>query len=172
MDDIEQVAWAEELKRLEKEIRKSDDGGLHLRWESGREMLRLRGGKRLPNGYLRNMEKAFKVHRSELTSRMKFAEKFPTEEQLTTVSSKSWFEIRQKVLTDTPKGGKTTASAVILRAYKAVRHLSDTCAVLTAEDHKVLHDLADLIEKWTAHDDEAGQEWRARTGDALAAVEM
>jgi hypothetical protein len=156
MDQIEQLAWAEELKRLEREIHKCEGDGLRLRWQSGHEMLRLRGGKRLPNGYLCTLEKFFKVHRSDLTARMKFAEKFPTEAEFTNVIGKfrTWYDIKQKALTDTPKPKpkpkpKPTDSERIQSALKDIRCVTHGSQDWTAEDRKSLQEIVKFIRNVT-----------------------
>jgi hypothetical protein len=147
MDETEQAAWRQEVRRLEQEIRKCDDGGLRARWASGKQMLKLRVGDRLPNGALNRAAKILKVHRSELTSRMKFAEKYPTEKQFTTVSSKSWFEIRQKALTDTPKAKKKekTRGKLLQCALRDADALSLFASPLPAEDQFGLRLVAGVI---------------------------
>jgi len=142
------VHYSDKMWRLEKEIRKSDGGGLRARWESGKLMLSDRQGKRLPNGALARYAKLLKVHPSELTARMKFAEKFPTEEQLTTVISKfqSWFDIKQKALTDTPKAKKEKTWSQHLRcARKDFQRLYKCASTEAAEENKLFREIVEAI---------------------------
>ena len=72
-------------------------------WKFGKRLVDLRNGKKiLQPGVLKEHADREKVHRSELSARMKFADKFPTEEQLSTAveTYKSWTAIRQKPLTN------------------------------------------------------------------------
>jgi hypothetical protein len=102
MSQPQQAETEAELKQIEKRIETRDAEGVPDRWESGRILLRLRGGrKQLPHGLADQLVKSLGIHRSELTARMKFAEKFP-EEELTNVISqfKTWFAIKQQALTN------------------------------------------------------------------------
>jgi hypothetical protein len=104
--------WTSELERLEDAVRRSDKDGVRARWESGRHLLTLRGGKRYRRGELAALSKGLGVHRSELTARVKFATKFSTDEALTNVISQfgTWFAIKQQALTDTPREQAPTES--------------------------------------------------------------
>jgi hypothetical protein len=90
---------------LEDVVIKSDGEGLRARWESGRYMLTLRKGKQLPNGLRDLLAKELGIGGSELTDRMKFAEKYPSEQEVTDAIGKfkSWYAITQQALTDTPR---------------------------------------------------------------------
>jgi hypothetical protein len=90
---------------LEDVVIKSDGEGLRARWESGRYMLTLRKGKQLPNGLRDLLAKELGIGGSELTARMKFAEKYPSEQEVTDAIGKfkSWYAITQQALTDTPR---------------------------------------------------------------------
>lgn len=146
-------AWLEEFGRLERVIAEGREGRLRARWESGRGMLLLRGDqKRLPNRKLKKLSRVFAVHRSELTARMKFAEKFRTEAELTTVvvSGKSWYEIRQRMLTDKPKGKKPNKSTSATERIRCARKdlLRFACVNppgLTEEDLQALRQTLDII---------------------------
>lgn len=93
------------LHELEERVLKGEHDGLRGRWDSGRYLLTLRKGKLLPRGVRQFLSDSLHVHNSEITARMKFAEKFPTDEALATVISKyrTWFNIKQQALTDTPR---------------------------------------------------------------------
>jgi hypothetical protein len=94
----------EELKRLEAAIRQSDGGGIHARWEFGKYMLGLRVGKQLPPGVLGAHSKTYNVSRSELSARMKLAETYVAETELSTAveTHLTWTAIR-KSLTAKPR---------------------------------------------------------------------
>jgi hypothetical protein len=69
-------------------------------------MLTLRDGKKqLPPGMLDELARTVGVVRSELGARMRFAEKYSTEEELSTAveTFRTWTDIRQRGLTDTPR---------------------------------------------------------------------
>ena len=71
---------AKRLDALQTQISTADESSLRPRWEFGRELVRLRGGKRkLPTGVIRYMEETHHVAVRELQYRAKFAEVFPTE---------------------------------------------------------------------------------------------
>jgi len=107
----ENEGWVTEFGRFEKRIKKSDDGGLRLRWECGRYMLTLKQGEQLPRGVLATLEKAYDVRRWELSARMKFAEKYPTDVELSDVIKQfpTWFDITHKALKNSHAGPETTA---------------------------------------------------------------
>jgi hypothetical protein len=98
--------WESEMRRLEEAVRVSDGQNIRARWESGRYMLTLRDGKKqLPPGMLDELARTVGVVRSELGARMRFAEKYSTEEELSTAveTFRTWTDIRQRGLTDTPR---------------------------------------------------------------------
>jgi hypothetical protein len=178
-------------------IRKGDDDALRARWESGRLMLASRRGKRLDNGVLARYASALKTSTSELTSRQKFAEKYPERcptqpELLMYVRSRrpaawngdrlpskahivTWNEIRTTLLTDTPRGKKEpNASALLKDALNAIQRV--TYVHLTAEDLEVVAKIDGLLDVIRQNrDDEAAHEagvvavaaYRARTGADL-----
>lgn len=89
------------LVRIEARIGEADGGGLRARWEFGRELVAARDGAgRLPNGFLARVVAETGASRAELTYRMQFAERFPTEDELFTAvnSYGSWHEVRTKAL--------------------------------------------------------------------------
>lgn len=86
------------LVALESEISRAESAGLRTRWEFGRQLLMARNGKRrLPNGYLAAVVEVTGASRAELTYRMQFAERYPTETELLNAlnSFRSWREIVQ-----------------------------------------------------------------------------
>ena len=66
------------LNRLEDDVRKGDDAGIKARWASGRELLTLRTGKRLPDGVRAFADAQLDISASEVSKRMQFAEKYPS----------------------------------------------------------------------------------------------
>lgn len=107
LQEIEEI-----VREADKEVNAAEHTGLRARWASGHILLKGRqsAGGRLPKGTVKKLTVALSLHPSELTARMKFAEKFQTEEQLTNVISefKTWFAIKQTALTDTPREKKLT----------------------------------------------------------------
>lgn len=98
MTELAEVAdiGIERLVRIEERIGTAEGSGLRARWEFGHELLAARDGKgRLPNGYLKAITERTGVSRQELGYRALFAERFPTEEQLTNAVGqfKSWHQI-------------------------------------------------------------------------------
>jgi hypothetical protein len=151
----ERKALDQELIRLERAIRESDGGGLKLRWQMGREMLKLRVGRRLPNGVLDLLSQGLHVHPSELVARMKFAQKFSTEDQLTNVISKftTWYDIKQHVLTDIPRGKKRYAGTPIRRTLAAFKHLAANRVAYLPVEKRLLRELRDIIDDMLTWDD-------------------
>ena len=89
------------LVHIEEQIAQAEDRGLRARWEFGHQLLAERDGKgRLPNGFMRDVAERTGASRAELTYRMQFAERFPTEDELLTAvnSFGSWTEVREKAL--------------------------------------------------------------------------
>jgi hypothetical protein len=113
----------EDLKRLEHEIATTERPSILARWHSGRKIAALYAPhrKQLPNGLLDAIAAELGVVRSEIGFRVKFAKKFPTESEVSTVveSCRSWTAIRQWALTDTPRQ-KSNTSDPLHRAFKLV----------------------------------------------------
>lgn len=113
-----QAQWIGMMQQFEDIIRQADNEanaqeqtGLRARWESGRRLFKVRqrcGGLRLPNRMLQQFVAALTVPARELNHRMKFAEKYPTEDELSNAVTKfrTWRAITQKALTDTPREKK------------------------------------------------------------------
>jgi geranylgeranyl pyrophosphate synthase len=147
-----------ELQQIENRIRSSDEDAVHARWESGRHLITLRGGKKFRHGVAAALADTLGVHRSELTARIKFATKFATEEQLTTAISqfRCWWAIKQHALTDTPRCGTSasrpkatpkeqTGSRTLQRVLHLVEDLDPT--TFAANDDEVLAQIADQIDR-------------------------
>lgn len=103
-----------QLQQCEATVRQGDHAALMARWQSGCYLNALRSGKkRLPNGMLKQLADTLGVSRSELTNRMKFATKFPTEADVTNAVGKfgSWHNIANHGLTDNPQTNSDDAPA-------------------------------------------------------------
>lgn len=131
--------WKTTLLKLEAQINQGDGDSIRARWESGRRLLWLKKGRQLGKGVLEQLVFDFKVHRSELTARMKFAQKFPTAEQVTEVIAtyRTWFGIKQQALTDKPRGPrKQPTKSPLARIYVLIQEIDG--ASLTPEDETLL----------------------------------
>ena len=106
------VDLEDHIRTADQQIRGWEHKGLRARWESGRLLLQRRRGERLPNGRVRKLCTDLCIKSSELNYRMKFAEKFNTEEKLSNVIGefRSWSAITKFALTDMPRGKKATAN--------------------------------------------------------------
>jgi hypothetical protein len=88
------------LRDLEARIAGSESTGIQARWEFGRALLARRVGKQLPAGLLAQVCADVGVSRSELAKRMRFAERYPTEEQVRNAVAQfgSWHRIVAEAL--------------------------------------------------------------------------
>jgi hypothetical protein len=86
----------ETLLIIDKRIDTREDENVRDRWEFGRVMLDARSGKkRLPNGYLAALIERTGKSRAELGFRIRFAEAYPTEAELSNAldSFTSWHDV-------------------------------------------------------------------------------
>jgi hypothetical protein len=129
----------QELDRLEQKIRSSDDDGIRARWAFGKHLLGLRVGKQLPRGVLDAHCKTHGVSRSELSARMKFAEKYPTADEVSTAvgSCRTWTAIR-KTLTDKPDAAQQPKRDEVRRWLDRLEALD--AEPFTPEERKALAD--------------------------------
>ena len=140
-----------ELHQLEDAVRRSDGDGLRARWESGRCMLTLKVGKQLPQGQLDALAKELGVVRSEINARMKFAAKFPTDAEVSTVveSFRTWSEIKKHALIDVPRRKPATtpqhAGKALQRAIDIVENIDS--ALLAEADQKLIVTLAEMVRR-------------------------
>lgn len=83
------------LVAIDKKIDRNEKAALRLRWEFGKHMLAKREGKQLPKGMLDKLVDATGKGRSELGYRMQFAEKHPTDDELSNAleTFTSWREV-------------------------------------------------------------------------------
>ena len=98
--DSSQPPDIETLVLIDKRIDENESDALRARWEFGREMLTARDGKgRLPDGYLTQLVERTGKGRSELSCRVRFAERFPTETELCDAITQfgSWFQITRNL---------------------------------------------------------------------------
>lgn len=141
------------MRRLEDAVDRSEGEGLRARWQSGQFILGLRAGrKQLPNGLLGEMAKTLEVHQSELSARMKFAAKFPTEAQLSNAVGKyrTWHEIKAKALTDSPRraSDEQVGNPKLRRAVALVKSIDP--ATLGADDTILLKALDEGVRRLVA----------------------
>lgn len=70
------------LVHLDEAVDAAEGEGLRARWEFGHDLRKRRAGKQLPKGLLDDVAQATGKSRQELGARMKFAERFSTEAEL------------------------------------------------------------------------------------------
>jgi hypothetical protein len=94
-----------QLRDLETRISGAESTGVLARWEFGRLLLGQRAGRKLPAGLLATVGADLGVSRTELQKRMRFAEKYPTEEEMRNALRNygSWHRIVGEALPDDPK---------------------------------------------------------------------
>jgi len=96
----------ERLVRLDERIDSHEGEALRDRWEFGHELLSARDGKgRLPNGYLTDLTRRTGKSRGELSRRARFAERFPTEDELCHAVTRfgSWHQVVKVALANEPE---------------------------------------------------------------------
>jgi hypothetical protein len=96
---------------LEGLISKADDDAIHARWVFGRQLLEERVGNQLPKGRLTEIATVINCGQTEVGCRMRFAERFPTEDEVRDAIAKyhSWYHITHQGFADTssrPKADK------------------------------------------------------------------
>jgi len=133
------------MRQFEDVIRRSDGEGLRARWESGRYMQTLKRGKQLPAGLLAELSEKLDVSRSELGARMKFAARFPTEQELSVAveSCRTWSAIR-RALTTTPRTRAADTRDSDVHDGQAQKHLKHATALVEEIDTAAL-DQRDLV---------------------------
>lgn len=97
-DNVAVIAGAENLApllELDEAVDAAEGEGLRARWEFGCALLSRRRGKQLPNGLLDDLIKQTGKSRTELQYRVQFAERFPTEAEVSNAldTYKSWRDI-------------------------------------------------------------------------------
>jgi hypothetical protein len=152
MNDQQQT----ELKRLEDEVRKGEDAGITARWASGRELLTLRSGKRLPDGVRVFLTAQLGISASEVSKRMQFAEKYATDEALCVVVTQfgSWHRIVHEALV-TKKGNPRAVSAAerltkAIDAFEAMSLTDDESEALKRAAQRLLDSLSFFADRRAA----------------------
>jgi hypothetical protein len=138
-----------ELRTLEDAVRTSDGDGLRARWQFGKCMLQMRDGKRLADGVLAQLATELGVHRSELSARMKFAEKYDEAELSNVIRKyKTWFAIKQHALTVQPrkKARRAASKALNLRTFVDVLKTMEPDD-LSDEERAVLEEIATEVKR-------------------------
>lgn len=101
------------LVQLDRSVDAAEGEGLRARWEFGRELLARRGsGKQLPRGVLDEVAQVIGKSRAELGARMKFAETFSSEGELSNAVRDfgSWHAIVNDALAAKPADADAAAS--------------------------------------------------------------
>ena len=107
----------EEFIRFDKGIDVAEDQiadgvreSLRNRWEFGKLMLAKRKGKQLPNGMLDELAEITGRSRAELGFRMQFAERYPTEDEVSRAleTFTSWTQVKRKLPKPPPPQPKPT----------------------------------------------------------------
>jgi hypothetical protein len=96
IDNIEDfIVIDKRISGAEDDAAERTKDSLRDRWEFGKLMLTKRKGKQLPNGLLDELATATGKSRSELQYRMRFAERYPTEDEVWNVfhTYKTWLSI-------------------------------------------------------------------------------
>lgn len=90
---------------LDQEVDRAEDAGLVARWDFGREVLARRVGKQLPRGLLDEIAATIGKSPREVQLRTRFAEQYPTLEQVRNAVShfRSWHGLVGEGLTETPR---------------------------------------------------------------------
>lgn len=146
----------ERLVRIEARIGDAEGSGLRARWEFGRELVSRRDGKgRLPNGLLKQVVELTGTGRAELGARMKFAEMFPTEAELSDAvrTFGSWHQVVHVALSPREDDSPITAAPVVPEGQYATIvadppwRYGNTSTRGAAEDHyrtMTIEELCDL----------------------------
>jgi N6-adenosine-specific RNA methylase IME4 len=91
------------LVHIEQRIGAAEGDGLRARWEFGRELLAKREGKQLPRGLLAKVCEETGASRWEIQTRMRFAERYPTEQEVSDAITHfgSWYGVVHHALAAT-----------------------------------------------------------------------
>lgn len=151
-DSSEPIDHESTLRELEVAVRERDGGGIRARWEFGRYLLRHRENGRLPNGMRAILTTGLHLHPSEITARMKLAEKFATEEALATAISTfgTWFNLKQHGLKDgetTRKPPVRRGAAIVLKRVCDLLEGIDACDLKDGDDD-VLQDILETVRRY------------------------
>lgn len=157
----------ERLARIEERIGAAEDSGLRARWEFGHELLAARDGKgRLPNGYLKAVSERTGVARGELQRRTRFAERFPTEDELCHAMTQfgSWYEVVNVALAKSADDAEDVETELVVPEGQFATIVADppwrygnTSTRGAAEDHYPTMSIDELCELDVARERAAGQ---------------
>lgn len=113
----------ERLVRIDQDIDANETCALRARWEFGQQMLVARDGAgRLPNGFLTALVERTGKSRPELSRRIKFAEMYPTEAELSHAvrTFPSWHEVAKHLKSEKDAADNTpVAPAPVLEGQYA-----------------------------------------------------
>ncbi len=119
-----------ELRRLEEAVNAGEGTSLYARWHWGQYTSTLKVGRRrklLPPGVREMLTNEFGIRNSEITARLRFAEKF-SEAQLADVIGKykTWFAITHEALTTKTRPAAQTRNVNLQRVLMAMKRIDTT----------------------------------------------
>jgi hypothetical protein len=87
--------WGRQFKKIETRIATAEHDSLRVRWESGKHLLMARTDKMFDRGFRQALEHAHGLKQQEISARMRFAEAYPSEQELTDAVSKfgTWHQL-------------------------------------------------------------------------------
>ncbi|OBF43916.1 hypothetical protein A5787_14275 [Mycobacterium sp. 852002-50816_SCH5313054-b] len=161
--------WRDALKELSERISNNEADSIEARWEFGRVLLKQRGrNKQLPDGVLKEVVKTHGISRREVQYRMKFADKFTTEDEVRNALHTyggSWRRICSKALPAEPKKPKSKFAEKFSR--RLARMVNDAGVVENLlRDAEFPRYVDELREEW--RDDERNEHCHARPGIRFA----
>lgn len=145
------------LVALDAEVDGAEKDGIWARWQFGRQLLTERKGKQLPAGRLDQVVALTKKSRQELQFRMSFAERYPSEDEVSNAVRhfQSWHRIVNEALASTAhlsseKDEWATPKELFAAVDAEFNFTLDVCA--TAENAK--------CERYLSKDDDGlSQNW-------------
>jgi 16S rRNA G966 N2-methylase RsmD len=101
------------LVALDRKVDAAEGDGILARWEFGHELLAERVGKQLPAGRLDEVAELIGKSREEVSKRMTFARRFPTETEVRNAVTNfhSWHDVVNQALASTASRDRITANA-------------------------------------------------------------
>jgi hypothetical protein len=142
-----------DLAPIQERITGHETKSIEARWEFGGRLLEMRVGKQLPRGLRADVTRRFDIENSEITRRMKLAEKFKTVEEVIGACEKyggAWREIIRQELTEAAQQVPSTwGKRAELRLHKLVEEAGNDRA-LRGELAKVLQAALDKLTVDTA----------------------
>jgi len=145
--------WGAVLRQIEGRIKDNESTGMEARWESGRELLKRRKGKKLPKGLLDQAAEVLEVDRLELQRRVRFAERFQTKDALCHAVTQypTWHSMVKDGLPVKRKPKKLPAQEEAAKAVrlwiKRTQKLQEEfdASALTDDDVAALHEVGQWI---------------------------